>query len=163
MSSTVIKRTDEPEVIASAMLGLLVAGYPAQFSFDELVRAMGGGTDDWGERDRVQVGAAGARGRRPRASPWQLLLRDAGRDPRRSAAPLRLFNGPGGGHSAPLWGVLDSELDSKRRNRPRDTVAGSRKPLTSRENEDGEGQNRTADTTIFSRVLYQLSYLAAQR
>ena len=26
---------------------------------------------------------------------------------------------------------------------------------------DGEGQNRTADTTIFSRVLYQLSYLAS--
>jgi hypothetical protein len=26
---------------------------------------------------------------------------------------------------------------------------------------DGEGQNRTGDTTIFSRVLYQLSYLAA--
>jgi hypothetical protein len=25
---------------------------------------------------------------------------------------------------------------------------------------NGEGQNRTADTTIFSRVLYQLSYLA---
>src|SRR5829696_5723217 len=25
---------------------------------------------------------------------------------------------------------------------------------------DGEGQNRTGDTTIFSRVLYQLSYLA---
>jgi hypothetical protein len=25
---------------------------------------------------------------------------------------------------------------------------------------DGEGQNRTADTAIFSRVLYQLSYLA---
>ncbi len=24
----------------------------------------------------------------------------------------------------------------------------------------GEGQNRTADTAIFSRVLYQLSYLA---
>ena len=24
----------------------------------------------------------------------------------------------------------------------------------------GEGQNRTADTTIFSRMLYQLSYLA---
>ncbi len=28
---------------------------------------------------------------------------------------------------------------------------------------DGEGQNRTGDTTIFSRVLYQLSYLAARR
>src|SRR3954454_7799564 len=26
--------------------------------------------------------------------------------------------------------------------------------------ESGEGQNRTGDTTIFSRVLYQLSYLA---
>ena len=27
--------------------------------------------------------------------------------------------------------------------------------------DDGEGGNRTRDTTIFSRVLYQLSYLAA--
>ena len=27
----------------------------------------------------------------------------------------------------------------------------------------GEGQNRTGDTTIFSRVLYQLSYLAGGR
>ena len=27
----------------------------------------------------------------------------------------------------------------------------------------GQGQNRTADTTIFSRVLYQLSYLAGRR
>jgi hypothetical protein len=26
---------------------------------------------------------------------------------------------------------------------------------------DGEAQNRTGDTTIFSRVLYRLSYLAA--
>ena len=28
---------------------------------------------------------------------------------------------------------------------------------------DGEGRNRTGDTTVFSRVLYQLSYLAARR
>ena len=28
---------------------------------------------------------------------------------------------------------------------------------------DGEGGNRTHDTTIFSRVLYQLSYLARSR
>jgi hypothetical protein len=28
---------------------------------------------------------------------------------------------------------------------------------------DGESRNRTDDTTIFSRVLYQLSYLAAVR
>ena len=28
---------------------------------------------------------------------------------------------------------------------------------------DGEGRNRTGDTTIFSRVLYQLSYLARGR
>ena len=27
----------------------------------------------------------------------------------------------------------------------------------------GEGRSRTADTTIFSRVLYQLSYLAGRR
>ena len=27
----------------------------------------------------------------------------------------------------------------------------------------GEGRNRTADTTIFSRVLYQLSYLADKK
>jgi hypothetical protein len=26
---------------------------------------------------------------------------------------------------------------------------------------DGEGRNRTGDTTVFSRVLYRLSYLAA--
>jgi hypothetical protein len=26
--------------------------------------------------------------------------------------------------------------------------------------EDGEGRNRTGDTTVFSRVLYRLSYLA---
>ena len=28
---------------------------------------------------------------------------------------------------------------------------------------DGEGRNRTGDTTIFSRVLYQLSYLAVAK
>jgi hypothetical protein len=27
---------------------------------------------------------------------------------------------------------------------------------------DGEGRNRTGDTTVFSRVLYQLSYLAEE-
>src|SRR3954470_19656819 len=31
-----------------------------------------------------------------------------------------------------------------------------------RTSENGEGRNRTGDTTIFSRVLYQLSYLAAR-
>ena len=28
------------------------------------------------------------------------------------------------------------------------------------EDQGGEGRNRTGDTTVFSRVLYQLSYLA---
>jgi hypothetical protein len=32
--------------------------------------------------------------------------------------------------------------------------------LNCREKVNGEGRNRTGDTTIFSRVLYQLSYLA---
>ncbi len=31
---------------------------------------------------------------------------------------------------------------------------------TPRQSSSGQGRNRTTDTTIFSRVLYQLSYLA---
>jgi hypothetical protein len=34
--------------------------------------------------------------------------------------------------------------------------------LHSRAEVGGEGQNRTVDTTIFSRMLYQLSYLATR-
>ncbi len=41
--------------------------------------------------------------------------------------------------------------------RPRITNNGYDRELIS----DGEGRTRTADTTIFSRVLYQLSYFAA--
>jgi len=33
--------------------------------------------------------------------------------------------------------------------------------VTPARRESGEGRNRTGDTTVFSRVLYQLSYLAA--
>ena len=33
---------------------------------------------------------------------------------------------------------------------------------TPRDLPNGEGRNRTGDTTVFSRVLYQLSYLAAR-
>ena len=36
-----------------------------------------------------------------------------------------------------------------------------RQPPERAGSDDGEGRNRTGDTTIFSRVLYQLSYLAA--
>ena len=55
--------------------------------------------------------------------------------------------------------------------RPRGKDAGSDACDSRRATEDaatrcaaganGEGRNRTGDTTIFSRVLYQLSYLAA--
>ena len=42
--------------------------------------------------------------------------------------------------------------------------AGSRRPLVaptiSIDSRDGEARTRTGDTTIFSRVLYQLSYFA---
>ena len=34
------------------------------------------------------------------------------------------------------------------------------RPSTTAPSSSGQGRNRTADTTIFSRVLYQLSYLA---
>ena len=50
-------------------------------------------------------------------------------------------------------GALPVEL---RDLRPSASTAG-RKPV------DGQGRNRTADTTIFSRVLYQLSYLAEKK
>src|SRR4051812_18522013 len=36
----------------------------------------------------------------------------------------------------------------------------TKKALISRADSDGETRTRTGDTTIFSRVLYQLSYLA---
>jgi hypothetical protein len=42
-----------------------------------------------------------------------------------------------------------------------DRAAATKKALISRAVSDGETQTRTGDTTIFSRVLYQLSYLAA--
>ncbi len=40
-------------------------------------------------------------------------------------------------------------------------VVARRGPLASRGAAGGEGRNRTGDTTVFSRVLYRLSYLAA--
>jgi hypothetical protein len=39
--------------------------------------------------------------------------------------------------------------------------AGKSRPLLETDTRGGEGRNRTGDTTVFSRVLYQLSYLAA--
>ena len=36
-------------------------------------------------------------------------------------------------------------------------------PVAAADVGNGEGRNRTGDTTVFSRVLYQLSYLAAPR
>jgi hypothetical protein len=39
---------------------------------------------------------------------------------------------------------------------------GGKSRQKSRLSDDGEGRNRTGDTTIFSRVLYQLSYLARE-
>ena len=62
----------------------------------------------------------------------------------------------------------DAELVMKRSRRLRDPEAGSKRPpggepeKTARAGkfENGETRTRTGDTTIFSRVLYQLSYLA---
>jgi hypothetical protein len=39
---------------------------------------------------------------------------------------------------------------------------GQNRRRQSRPLQDGEGRNRTGDTTVFSRVLYRLSYLAEQ-
>ena len=37
---------------------------------------------------------------------------------------------------------------------------GLRRTVENGVDRDGEGRNRTGDTTVFSRVLYRLSYLA---
>jgi hypothetical protein len=66
--------------------------------------------------------------------------------------------------------ATSAEMIQKRRDRPRrrGTARASTTPtlvalLTNANGCDGEGRNRTGDTTVFSRVLYQLSYLAAGR
>jgi hypothetical protein len=43
---------------------------------------------------------------------------------------------------------------------PLDPARRRRQPAVSKH---GQGRNRTTDTTIFSRVLYQLSYLAENK
>src|SRR3954471_3127246 len=43
------------------------------------------------------------------------------------------------------------------------TVRGSGVRAITSASENGEGRTRTGDTPVFSRVLYQLSYLAAGR
>ena len=57
-------------------------------------------------------------------------------------------------------GVFDNQLDNVVQNHSRKTPLAR---LNSRRKLDGETGIRTRDTTIFSRVLYQLSYLAAGR
>jgi hypothetical protein len=44
-----------------------------------------------------------------------------------------------------------------------DGPKGQRGSTAKQRSESGEGRIRTGDTTIFSRVLYQLSYLASAR
>jgi hypothetical protein len=39
-------------------------------------------------------------------------------------------------------------------------LRGTRRAVETGVDRDGEGRNRTGDTTVFSRVLYALSYLA---
>jgi hypothetical protein len=68
----------------------------------------------------------------------RLVLGDGGHDPNHGGAvPM---------HSA---GCCDANLSE-----PRHVVCRCAR--------NGEGRNRTGDTTVFSRVLYQLSYLAAR-
>jgi hypothetical protein len=56
-----------------------------------------------------------------------------------------------GSHSRPIFRLLEAGLPG----------GAERETALSRQFSSGEGRNRTGDTTIFSRVLYQLSYLAA--
>ena len=56
---------------------------------------------------------------------------------------------PYSGHSTCGWPAMSEPLARRRRDEG--------------ESNGGQGRNRTADTAIFSRMLYQLSYLAARR
>jgi hypothetical protein len=62
----------------------------------------------------------------------------------------RLFLGPDP-HQAQIWApVSGTAAPTRKREIPQHAGFG-----------DGETRTRTGDTTIFSRVLYQLSYLAS--
>ncbi len=66
----------------------------------------------------------------------------------------------------PPFGVARERNDRRRDRRRHAVSAASSSPSASSRlrafRGHGEGRNRTGDTTIFSRVLYQLSYLAAR-
>jgi hypothetical protein len=63
------------------------------------------------------------------------------------------------GHEAlnlPLEAGIENPGEQRQRGAPE-------KPNPAGAFQSGEGRNRTGDTAIFSRVLYQLSYLAVDR
>jgi hypothetical protein len=51
---------------------------------------------------------------------------------------------------------------STRATRPAKPASRGRNPCNPHRGDSGEGRNRTGDTTVFSRVLYRLSYLAEE-
>jgi hypothetical protein len=101
-------------------------------------------------RSADQGGRAGRRLRRQRRHHVR---------PRRSGVAGCRFRGPVRatclGIRGGEVGALADGVDTRNRRR-----RGSYEPESWR---SGQGQNRTADTTIFSRVLYQLSYLTVPR
>jgi hypothetical protein len=95
------------------------------------------------------------------------------RDPRRSTAPrvppVQLL---GCGHTSSrshvarfgrvcLWCVSSRGVTRESTTREQSWVHANERQNESFAGENGEARNRTGDTTIFSRVLYRLSYLAA--
>ena len=107
-------------------------------------------------RRRALQCRAGALQRRPAA---QRLRGDRSSTSRHDPAPREARPGRKAG-GLDLKGISSAAVAPKSKlsaAKPAETVQPFAGAL-----QNGEGRNRTGDTTIFSRVLYQLSYLAAR-
>ena len=75
-------------------------------------------------------------------------------------ARSRLYGADEGSNRAPLGGGLGGGPNLSHSDEPEEPSPKQQKGPASRAFRSGETRTRTGDTTIFSRVLYQLSYLA---
>ncbi len=121
-----------------------------------------------GQRLRRQVGHEPGRARRLEDDARRLRAARAARQararrPLRRSRPRRPDATPRSGDRKRLGDERETRLRSGVRGSVETSTPGTNKRPDSRAFVDGETRTRTGDTTIFSRVLYQLSYLAVRR
>ena len=68
----------------------------------------------------------------------------------------------GGRIDAPFWKGADQNCRPSSRINRRAAAPKQLKSLTGKERYGAQGRDRTTDTAIFNRMLYQLSYLGAE-